>query len=86
MICSECQQACQTSTITELGCSKTMLYYPPFFDEQGKRHHHDGNYRTTGYRCSNGHTWSTKIRAQCWCGWPKTVATDQDTIYIGGGR
>ena len=34
----------------------TAMYYPPFYDEDGKYHLHDGNNRSTDYRCSHGHT------------------------------
>jgi hypothetical protein len=52
-----------------LGGSTTCLYYAPFYDEDGERHHHDGNIRTMGYRCSNSHRWEEKSVASCWCGW-----------------
>lgn len=77
MICPECQAAGQKSTVRELGGSVTLMHCPAFYDEEGRRHHHDMNTRTEGFRCSNGHTWEAKSKGRCWCGWdgnaPKPV-------------
>jgi hypothetical protein len=45
----------------------TLMYCPPFYDEQGRYHHHDLNTTTTGYRCSNGHEWTESNQPKCWC-------------------
>ncbi len=75
MICEKCKEQGLKSRVSEMGCSKTLLGYRPFYDENGKRHYHNPNVTTTSYKCSNGHSWETKSRGggrygRCWCGWP----------------
>jgi hypothetical protein len=73
MICPECRAAGMMSTVTVGPTSQTAVYYPPFFDEQGRYHNHDAN-RTSGMaHCSRGHSWPFEIPlTSCWCGWPVT--------------
>jgi len=48
---------------------KTLAYYAPYYDEEGKHHNHDGNTTTSNYTCSNNHSWTEKSSGSCWCGW-----------------
>jgi hypothetical protein len=83
MKCSECVKEGRTSFVYVGMSTVTAMYFPPFYDEQGVFHNHDGNTRTTSYNCSNGHLW---VEAQegmpCVCGWnskatPKVVENKQ---------
>jgi len=69
MICEQCKAEGKTSRVTGLGGSRTLMYCAPYYDEEGRRHHHDFNITTSGYECSNGHHWETQSRGTCWCGW-----------------
>lgn len=58
MFCKQCQKEGKTSRVfMSAGCI-TAMYCAPFFDEQGKYHHHDSNTSTQEYTCSNGHKWT----------------------------
>ena len=70
MRCTICVSEGLSSTVTG-GCGmSTMVYCPPFYDEQGKQHEHDRNATTTKYMCSRGHGFSQTTTGSCWCGWP----------------
>lgn len=69
MICPECKSNGEKSNVYPGGSQRTLMYFPPYYDENGKYHNHDSNTTTTSYRCSNGHNWSDKRRGSCWCGW-----------------
>jgi hypothetical protein len=47
------------------------MHCQPYYDEDGKHHHHDSNTSTYGYSCSNGHDFSVSRQGTCWCGWNK---------------
>ncbi len=65
MICEQCQQDGKTSTI-QVGISgSTLVWCPPFYDEQGIYHIHDSNTITTQYKCSNGHNWAESTHKEC---------------------
>ena len=70
MICATCKAEGKTSRVFARGGSTTAAYYQPFYDEDGKYHHHDGNVRTASFECSNGHRWTEQSMGSCWCGWP----------------
>ena len=73
MLCPECVKEGKTSKVYP-GCSFcTDMYCPPFYDEAGNYHHHDRNYVTTSYRCSNGHSFNECKKNSCWCGWPENT-------------
>jgi hypothetical protein len=65
MICEQCKADGKTSRVTESFGVTTMMYAPPFYDEQGHYHHHDPNSTTTRYSCSNGHRWEVTTRKPC---------------------
>lgn len=69
VFCQECQAIDITSTVRDNGRSTTLMYCMPFYDKDGKKHHHDTNHVTASYICSNGHCFSVKIYNTCWCGW-----------------
>lgn len=77
VICLTCAGEGEKSTVTEGLSMSTAMYFAPFFDEDGKRHVHDGNTRRTDYSCSRDHRWTSVSHGSCWCGWPtqhKSVA------------
>ncbi|KKM73649.1 hypothetical protein LCGC14_1408380 [marine sediment metagenome] len=66
MKCPECEKAGLKSTIYDPGgYFITAMCVQSFWDEDGKRHVHDGNWRTKSYSCSNGHRWSESWRPKC---------------------
>ncbi len=71
MICQECKAAGLKSRVTPHGGASTLMYCEPFYDEEGKYHHHDLNVLTSSFSCSNGHQWVTKSHPKCpGCDWP----------------
>ena len=50
MKCPVCLIEHTKSTVTEGGGARTLMGHLPFHDEEGKRHDHDPNISTTGYR------------------------------------
>ena len=73
MICPECKKQGLKSFVYPGMIMTTCMYYTPFYDEEGKYHHHDSNITTTHFSCSNGHNWSEKSGGSCWCGWAAKV-------------
>lgn len=71
MKCPECIKVDKKSCVTEGVSSSTLMYFPRYYDEDGKLHSHDNNTHTTSYSCSNGHSWSESESGSCWCGWGK---------------
>lgn len=71
MKCPVCIEENQKSTVRDRGSARTLLACSPFYDEEGRSHHHDGNTTTTGYSCSRGHYFAVKSTGSCWCGWNK---------------
>lgn len=71
MFCKECKKLGLKSKVYPGLSSVTLLYCPPFYDEEGNYHDHDSNTTTTEYSCSNGHKWTEETTGSCWCGWPE---------------
>lgn len=69
MICPQCQKEGKKSIIYPGMGYTTLVWNPPFYDENGKYHHHDTNATTSEYKCSNGHAWTEVTYPSCWCGW-----------------
>jgi hypothetical protein len=73
MICKECESKGEKSVIFEGGTMTTLAFCPPYY-EDGVRHHHDGNWCSDEFSCSNGHHWcSEKYQKPCpaeGCEWP----------------
>jgi len=61
MKCKECQEQGLKSKILESGLSfTTCMGVQHFWDEEGREHHHDPNFTRTSFKCSNGHSWSSR--------------------------
>jgi hypothetical protein len=75
VICPECLKAGKTpERVYDGGLSTTLMGWQPYWGTEGRRHSHDPNRKTHGFRCSNGHWW-TEIRGEtCWCGWRSMYA------------
>lgn len=69
MICKECHAEGKKSTVREGMSMRTAMYFQPYYDEEGRHHHHDANVTTHDFKCSNGHEWVEKSSGKCWCGW-----------------
>ena len=69
MICSQCKKEGKKSKVYPGVGMVTAMYCPPFYDEDGRFHNHDGNITTQEYACSNGHKWAAEVSSSCWCGW-----------------
>lgn len=65
MICAECREEGERSTVSLGETTTTDVAYSPFWDEDGVRHVHDPNEITTSYLCSNGHEWSESEITLC---------------------
>ena len=71
MLCPECKKNGQKSKVYPGPSFTTATYYPPFYDEEGRFHRHDGNTTVTNYECSNGHNFEAASGPiPCFCGWP----------------
>ncbi len=57
MKCKECVEAGLRSKIAITGSRQTMAGWQPYYDEDGKLHSHNPNKITSGYKCTNGHSW-----------------------------
>ena len=56
MKCPKCVEQNLKSTLSANGPSmSTLVYYTPYYDEDGVYHKHDANHITSQYVCSNGH-------------------------------
>lgn len=71
MKCPECVKENKKSFVNVGMSMTTAMYAAPFYDEEGKYHHHDPNTTSTEYSCSNGHRWTHKSTSTCWCGYGK---------------
>jgi hypothetical protein len=69
MKCPKCEQEGRRSEVVGCGATQTMMYYQPFYDEDGRRHDHDANVVEEHFRCSNEHFIKRTTRGRCWCGW-----------------
>lgn len=72
MKCPQCKKEGKKSKVYPGVGYTTCMYCPPFYDEEGKYHNHDGNVTTQEYSCSNGHKWTERTTGSCWCGWGTT--------------
>lgn len=64
--CPFCVEANERSRVGyEDATATTLLPVEQFFDEDGRRHVHDPNWRTTAYSCSRGHNWTEARRGGC---------------------
>ena len=70
MLCPECQKLGLKSKACPGPGTTTLMYCPPFYDEEGRLHDHDSNVMRQGFTCSRGHSWNKEWMDGCWCGWP----------------
>ena len=64
--CQECVDSGQRSKVYGGDiCSRTLMGYHSYYDEDGARHSHDPNISSYFFRCSNGHTWQKKVTTPC---------------------
>jgi len=61
----------------------TLMHCQPYYDENGKHHHHDRNTSTSNFSCSNGHSFTVSRQGSCWCGWNKDQVP---YVTVGDGR
>ena len=80
MKCPQCTKEGKKSQVYPGMCTTTLLFCPPYYDEDGKYHNHDSNTTTTQYKCSNGHEWVENTRGSCWCGWGKTASKEEEYL------
>ena len=71
MKCPECVKAGLKSTVSDPdGGFSTCMGDHRYYDEDGNYHHHDPNYTSRIYRCSNGHEWDDAQPNRCpSCDW-----------------
>lgn len=78
VVCERCQKEGKTSRVYHRGGETTLVAFIPYYDEQGKYHHHDSNSVTSEYSCSNGHCWTEERRGSpcptCGTEWMKERA------------
>jgi hypothetical protein len=85
VICEFCQAESQLSQVFPGGQTVTLMGYQPYYDESGNFHDHDPNWRTSYFRCSRGHEWTTCTRASCptlWCDWNKDENLRRETKRV----
>lgn len=82
MKCPVCIQQNTKSRINNMGIVKTLMSCSPFYDEDGRYHHHDGNTITSGFHCTNGHSFSVARQGSCPCGWGKDIVP-RVVVYSG---
>jgi hypothetical protein len=58
MRCPECVNEGKKSKVYIGNTEATLLFFYPYYDEDGKFHMNDPNQYTTNYRCNNGHKWT----------------------------
>lgn len=58
---------------------KTAAFIAPFYDSEGKQHHHDTNRYTENLRCNNGHCFTRVVPHECWCGWRQDEEEQKST-------
>ena len=69
VVCPECKAQGLKSTVTLAHMASTLMYWEPYYDEDGRLHAHDPNNKWEYYDCSRGHEF--RLPRLCWCGWPK---------------
>ena len=65
LFCTECQEAGLKSRVRSHGGRSTLIGFRPYHDGEGAFHSHDPNISTSGYSCSNGHTFTRKTKKLC---------------------
>ena len=86
MICPVCKREDKKSTIRIHNTQSTCAYYFPFFDEEGRKHKHDGNRLTSDCECSEGHKFTAYYYRKCWCDWQRKEPSFKETRKKKAGR
>lgn len=81
MKCPACTSEGKRSRVYPGVSSSTLMWCAPFYDEDGRYHHHDMNTTTTSFSCSKGHRWIESAKGSCSCGWSGGDLTI--TILVG---
>lgn len=71
MICEYCRVKGKESRVIISPDWVTLVYSPPFYDEEGRFHNHDPNSATAYYSCTNGHCWRGPLQRACTTCGPK---------------
>lgn len=61
VLCPECVKEGKKSTVRFGAGMSTLVYFPPYYDEDGNYHDDDHNKKTQEYYCSNGHRWTVQL-------------------------
>jgi hypothetical protein len=71
LICPKCKELGQKSTINGSGYGiSTAMWCAPYYDEDGKYHHHNANSTTSQHVCSMGHILFVTAAKKCQsCDW-----------------
>jgi hypothetical protein len=86
MKCPACVEEGEKSMVSGGFGTTTCAYYAPFYDEEGRSHHHAGNTSTAEYACSRGHQFTVSSSGSCWCGWNKDVLPKVYVRAPDGGK
>lgn len=65
MRCPTCIEQDKRSQVYPGMTAVTCMGWTPYYDEDGQYHSHNPNWHTTGFRCSEGHTWQTSSQKPC---------------------
>ncbi len=65
MKCPFCVELKHKSRVYPGMGATTLMGWSSYYDEDGQFHSHDPNVTTTGYRCSEGHTWQRESLSPC---------------------
>lgn len=65
MKCPVCSEKSMKSSVYVGMSTSTLMYCPPYYDEDGKYHSHDSNIHSTNYSCTKGHQWSESSTGTC---------------------
>lgn len=82
MKCEQCIEGGKTSRVYSVGSTSTLMGGGgPYWDEDGVLHRHEPNVTTTGYQCSNGHSWYVRRKPRC----PAEECQYNDNDLVNGG-
>jgi hypothetical protein len=68
VICPVCANSGKRSTVRVVRTNNGKLAKDHFFDEAGAEHHHNPNFITTEFVCSNDHRFAERSSWECHCG------------------
>ena len=65
IICEQCASQNLKSKVFPGGVTNTLMYFKPYYDEEGNYHHHDTNKVKMFFSCSNLHKWDKTLVNEC---------------------